>query len=107
MGAPIRRSTRCGHNRTTSILLVVGVDFFEPAIQDGAEHFRLGAGCIVLKGVTIGEGSVVGMGSVVTRDVPPRVVVAGNPARVIKPVPPADTPGEGANPEGAMTWPMK
>jgi acetyltransferase-like isoleucine patch superfamily enzyme len=44
----------------------------------------IGAGVIVLPGVTIGEGSVVGAGSVVTRSVPPRVVVAGNPARVIR-----------------------
>ena len=39
---------------------------------------------IILKGVTIGEGAIVGAGSVVTRSVPPFTVVAGNPARVIK-----------------------
>ncbi|MCL4836088.1 MAG: hypothetical protein KJZ86_26855 [Caldilineaceae bacterium] len=39
---------------------------------------------LILKGVTIGRGSVVGAGSVVTRDVPPGVVVAGNPAVVVK-----------------------
>ncbi|HEX7588363.1 MAG TPA: acyltransferase, partial [Anaerolineae bacterium] len=41
-------------------------------------------GSIVLKGVTLGEGCIVGAGSVVTADVPPWVVVAGNPARVIR-----------------------
>lgn len=40
--------------------------------------------CIILKGVTIGEGAVVGAGSVVTRDVEPYTLVAGNPARVIR-----------------------
>lgn len=44
----------------------------------------VGARSIILKGVTIGEEAVIGMGSVVTRDVPPRTVVAGNPAKVIK-----------------------
>jgi maltose O-acetyltransferase len=44
----------------------------------------LGARVIVTRGVTIGEGSVVGAGSVVTSDVPPRTVVAGVPARVIR-----------------------
>ena len=41
----------------------------------------LGTGAIVLKGVTVGAGSVVGAGAVVVADVPPRSVVAGNPAR--------------------------
>jgi acetyltransferase-like isoleucine patch superfamily enzyme len=44
----------------------------------------IGFNCIVLKGVTIGEGAVVGAGSVVTKDVPDYAVVAGNPARIIK-----------------------
>ena len=44
----------------------------------------VGAAAIILKGVTIGENSVVGAGAVVSRDVPPNVVVAGNPARVVK-----------------------
>lgn len=38
----------------------------------------------VLPGVTIGKGSVIGAGSVVTKDVPEGVVVAGNPARVLR-----------------------
>ena len=44
----------------------------------------VGAAAIILKGVTIGENSVVGAGAVVCQDVPPNVVVAGNPARVVK-----------------------
>jgi galactoside O-acetyltransferase len=44
----------------------------------------IGMNCIILKGVTIGQGAVVGAGSVITKDVPEWSVVAGNPARVVK-----------------------
>jgi acetyltransferase-like isoleucine patch superfamily enzyme len=47
------------------------------------DDVRLGIGVIVLKGVRIGAGAQVGAGSVVTADVPPGVVVEGNPARVV------------------------
>jgi len=43
----------------------------------------IGSGATLLGGITIGEQAMVGAGSVVTKDVPPRAVVAGNPARVI------------------------
>lgn len=48
---------------------------------------RVGGGSVLLPGVTIGENALVGAGSVVTKDVPDRMFVAGNPARVIGPVP--------------------
>jgi len=44
----------------------------------------IGFDVIILKGVTIGEGAVVGAGSVVTKDVLPYTLVAGNPARIVK-----------------------
>lgn len=44
----------------------------------------IGFNCIILKGVTIGEGAVVAAGSVITKDVPDYAVVAGNPAKIIK-----------------------
>jgi acetyltransferase-like isoleucine patch superfamily enzyme len=47
----------------------------------------IGFNSIILKGVTIGEGAVVGAGSVVTKDVPAWTIVAGNPARVIREIP--------------------
>ena len=44
----------------------------------------IGMNCIILKGVTIGEGAIVGAGSVVTKDVPAWTVVAGNPSKIVK-----------------------
>jgi acetyltransferase-like isoleucine patch superfamily enzyme len=46
----------------------------------------LGADVKVLAGVTIGENAIVAAGSVVTKDVPPNMVVAGSPARIIRPI---------------------
>jgi len=47
----------------------------------------IGCMSIILAGVTIGEGSIVGAGSVVTKNVPPWTIVAGNPARIIREIP--------------------
>jgi maltose O-acetyltransferase len=44
----------------------------------------IGGGAIILPGVTIGDGVVIGAGSVVTREVPPLSLAVGNPARVIR-----------------------
>jgi acetyltransferase-like isoleucine patch superfamily enzyme len=55
----------------------------EEAVTIGRDVW-VGAGCVILPGVTIGDGAVVAAGSVVTRDVPAGAVVAGVPARVIK-----------------------
>jgi acetyltransferase-like isoleucine patch superfamily enzyme len=55
-----------------------------PTIRRGA---RVGGGAILLPAVEIGEDAFVGAGAVVTKDVPPRKLVVGNPARVVRDVP--------------------
>ena len=54
------------------------------------ENVWLGDNSVVLKGVTIGENSVIAARAVVTRDVPANVVVAGNPARVVRELDPEE-----------------
>lgn len=44
----------------------------------------IGANCVLLRGVAVGDGAVIGAGSIVTKDVPPYSFAAGNPCRVIK-----------------------
>lgn len=47
----------------------------------------IGSGSTILSNLTIGENAIVGAGSVVTRDVPPNTIVAGNPAKVLRSIP--------------------
>ncbi|MFL5931348.1 MAG: sugar O-acetyltransferase [Gaiellaceae bacterium] len=63
-----------------------GWEYGEP-ITSG-DNVWLGGGAIVCPGVTIGDDTVVGAGAVVTRDLPPRVVAVGNPARVLRTIDP-------------------
>ena len=55
-----------------------------PTIRRGA---RVGVGAVLCPGVEVGEEAFVGAGTVVVKDVPPRVVVVGNPARILRDVP--------------------
>ncbi|HEM6716108.1 acyltransferase [Citrobacter koseri] len=55
--------------------------FLRTTIKKGAS---LGANATILPGITVGEGAMVGAGAVVTRDVAPFTVVAGNPAKILK-----------------------
>ncbi len=59
-----------------------GFDFSKPVVIKKGSW--IGAKVIILPGVTIGENSVIGAGSIVTKNIPDRVVAIGNPARIIK-----------------------
>lgn len=63
-------------------------DIYPSVDVKGEVHIKhdawIGAGCIILPNVTIGEFSIIGAGSVVTKNVPPFTVVAGSPAKAIK-----------------------
>lgn len=79
-GVKVLTSVHAEAARSTPIL-DAPLSFASVHIEDGAD---LGVGAIVLPGVRIGRGAQVGAGAVVTRDVPPYAVVAGNPARVLR-----------------------
>ena len=71
-----RAATEAGRLQTESDWAVV-----QTLVKKGA---AIGSNATILCGVTVGEGAIVGAGSVVTKDVPARTVVAGNPAKVIR-----------------------
>lgn len=83
--APNVRLHAASHDPDDPELADTGADI---TVEDGA---WLGAAAVVLPGVRIGRAAVVAAGSIVTRDVPPGTIVAGNPARVLRQraVPPA------------------
>ena len=82
IGAYVGISARVAIGDVVSDCPGIGSDTADATVRihDGA---ILGLGVIVLPGVTIGERAAVGGGAVVTRDVPPRTLVFGNPARVV------------------------
>ncbi len=63
------------------IIINKPLQFKKVIIEDNVD---IGAGAVILPGVSIGKGSMIGAGSVVTRDVPPKTVVAGNPAKILR-----------------------
>lgn len=68
------------HDASTKVFL----NYTRVANTRIGDNVFIGAGTIVLPGVTIGNNVIIGAGSVVTRDIPDRSVAAGNPARIIK-----------------------
>lgn len=69
-------------------LRATGQQFSLPIVIE--DKVWIGANVVVLPGVTIGEGSVIGAGSVVSQSIPPRVVAVGSPARVLRRITEAD-----------------
>ncbi|MEU8774265.1 sugar O-acetyltransferase [Streptomyces sp. NPDC048606] len=86
IGADVRMGPRCqlytaNHPHAPDLRRGMWESARPITVEDGA---WLGGGVIVLPGVTIGAETVVGAGSVVTKDLPPHVVAVGNPARVVR-----------------------
>ena len=83
-----------------NVIVATGSHPVEPTLRRQGLQFNLdvrigdnvwiGAGAVILPGVTIGENTVIGAGSVVTKDIPAGVVAVGNPCRVMRPIGPRD-----------------
>lgn len=77
-----------------NVVIATGTHPIDPDLREQVYQYNLpvhignrvwiGAGSIILPGVTIGDGSVIGAGSVVTKDIPANVVAVGNPCRVMR-----------------------
>jgi acetyltransferase-like isoleucine patch superfamily enzyme len=85
---PLRASAR--HEQVRQIFTrghPVEISLDESPVRIGDDAW-IGAGAMVLRGVTVGEGGVVAAGAIVTRDVPAFSIVAGNPAVLVREIPP-------------------
>ena len=79
-----------------NVILATGTHPILPELREKGYQFNapikigrncwIGAGAIVLPGVSIGDNSVIGAGSVVTKDIPSNVVAVGNPCKVLRPI---------------------
>ena len=77
-----------------NVVVATAAHPIDPTLRKGAYQFNLtvrigencwiGAGAVILPGVTIGDNTVIGAGSVVTKDIPANVVAVGNPCRVLR-----------------------
>jgi maltose O-acetyltransferase len=84
VGHPIKPEERILETPGAPLMPFRAVGFARPVTV--GKQCWIGAGSIILPGVTIGDGTTIGAGSVVTRSIPSRVVAVGNPARVIRSV---------------------
>ena len=91
-----KENPRKDYEKFSNLREIIGFfysDIYYPIAEKGLQfnndvhigkNVWVGAGAIILPGITIGDNSVVGAGAIVTKDVPENVVVVGNPARIIK-----------------------
>lgn len=83
-GIFINFGAEIGSNVTIFNDVTIGSDFDSPAAPKIGDNVIIGVGAKLIGGITVGNGAIVGAGSIVVRDVPANAIVAGNPARYIR-----------------------
>jgi sugar O-acyltransferase (sialic acid O-acetyltransferase NeuD family) len=84
-GVTIKLGARIGHNVRIDDYVEINPGVYLAGNCKVERGCILGMGCIIKNSVTIGSNSFIGMGSVVTKDIPPGVIAYGNPCQIIRP----------------------
>lgn len=80
----LRTSVHVGHHTTIGTFCFVGANASINGHCRIGDRVHIGPNSAIRDGITIGDGALIGIGSVIVKDVAPRTVVAGNPARVLR-----------------------
>lgn len=83
-GIFINHASEIGSNVTIFNNVTLGCDFNSPLAPKIGDGVKIGVGAKLIGGITVGSNSIIGAGSIVVKDVPANVIVAGNPARIIR-----------------------
>lgn len=83
-GIIINYASEIGSDVTIFNDVTLGADFDSPHAPRIGNRVIIGVGAKLIGDITIGDDAIIGAGSIVVKDVPPKVIVAGNPARIIR-----------------------
>ena len=83
-GLIVNENTIIGNNVVLRHNTTIGNSYSGGPSPKIGDNVKVGANVVIIGGISIGDNSVIGAGSVVVKDVPKNVVVAGNPAKIIK-----------------------
>lgn len=84
LGIVIHSDTVIGNNCTIAQNVTIGRNFKDKRVPVIGDNVYIGAGSVIFGEITIGDNVIIGANSVISSDLPPGVIVAGNPAKIIR-----------------------